>query len=238
VTPGLTVTAPAGTDLRLPVSEVFHSIQGEGTLIGRPSTFIRLTGCNYTCTWCDTPYTWKPGQIRPPQMTTVAELVAQVRYGAVVITGGEPLLHDLTALLQSLADRHVTIETNASKIADYPQVALWSLSPKLGSSGHHPDLAVIRHYLTAFPDRVQLKFVVGSDADVSEVQATLAALPESHEVPIVLQPVTEPAFDRAAYLDRFAEWALAIAAEPFWQDYRLQLLPQLHRLCWPDREGI
>ncbi|MBC7542393.1 MAG: 7-carboxy-7-deazaguanine synthase QueE [Candidatus Sericytochromatia bacterium] len=236
--PAATADPTAGTERRLPVSEVFHSIQGEGVLIGRPSTFIRLTGCNYTCTWCDTPYTWKPGQIRPPLMTSVADLAAQVQHGAVVITGGEPLLHDLAPLLAALPGKHVTIETNASKVAGYPEVDLWSLSPKLASSGHHPDLAVIRHYLSLAPQGVQLKFVIGADADLAEAQATLAALPESRLVPVILQPVTAPAFDRNTYMDYFAEWALAIAADPFWQDYRLQLLPQLHRLCWPDREGI
>lgn len=222
----------------LPVSEVFHSIQGEGTLTGAPSTFIRLTGCNYHCHWCDTPYTWKPGQIRPPDWRSVTELAADAPYRHVVITGGEPLLHDLSDLLRALTDHHVTIETNASRKADYPQVDLWSLSPKLGSSGHRPDPAVIRHYVEHFADRCQLKFVIGSDADLAEVRDLLHGMPETRQVPVVLQPVTPPQLDRSAYLDSFGEWALAIAADPFWRDYRLQLLPQLHRLCWPNKEGI
>lgn len=222
----------------LPVSEVFHSVQGEGTLIGAPSTFIRLTGCNYHCSWCDTPYTWKPGQIRPPDWRSVAELAANAPYRHVVITGGEPLLHDLGELLTALADHHVTIETNASRKASYPQVDLWSLSPKLGSSGHQPDPDVIRHYVEGFSDRCQLKFVIGCDDDLTEVKTLLASLPATRQVPVVLQPVTPPQLDRSEYLDSFGDWVLAIAADPFWRDYRLQLLPQLHRLCWPNKEGI
>jgi 7-carboxy-7-deazaguanine synthase len=238
------MTAPATAASRpprgYPVNEIFHSIQGEGTLIGRPSTFIRLTGCNYTCHWCDTPHTWKLGQIRKPDWHDAERLAAVVTFPAVVITGGEPLLHDLQPLLTALGDRHVTIETNASIAAAYPEVSLWSLSPKLGSSGHHPDAAVIGHYLTHFPGRVQLKFVIATDADLAEVKALLAALPASRNVPVILQPMTaqdEP-FDRERYLDRFAEWVLTVPDDPFWQDYPLQLLPQLHRLCWPHREGI
>ena len=74
------------------ISEIFHSIQGEGTLVGVPSVFVRTSGCNLRCTWCDTPYTsWQPeGEER-----SVSSIVDEVNgYGAshVVITGGEPMI--------------------------------------------------------------------------------------------------------------------------------------------------
>jgi 7-carboxy-7-deazaguanine synthase len=223
-----------------PVNEIFHSIQGEGTQVGRPSTFIRLTGCNYTCHWCDTPHTWKMGQIRKPEWQTAEHLLGQIKFRSVVITGGEPLLHDLQPLLTGLGDRHVTIETNGSIAADHEEVSLWSLSPKLASSGHHPDTAVIGHYLSRFPGRVQLKFVIGSEADLAEVKTTLAKVPDARKAAVILQPVTpqDEAFDRETYLDRYAGWVLSVPEDPFWQHYNLQLLPQLHRLCWPHRDGI
>jgi 7-carboxy-7-deazaguanine synthase len=234
-----TATAEPRAHRGYPVNEIFHSIQGEGTLIGRPSTFIRLTGCNYTCHWCDTPHTWKLGHIRKPDWHTPERLAEAVRFRSVVITGGEPLLHDLQPLLTALGERHVTIETNASIAASYGEVSLWSLSPKLGSSGHHPEPAVIRHYLEQFPDRVQLKFVIGSPADLEEVKATLRQVP-ARRTPVILQPVTaqDRDFDRGTYLDAYAEWALSVPEDPFWADFQLQLLPQLHRLAWPHRDGI
>src|ERR1700682_1426763 len=77
---------------RLKISEVFHSIKGEGTLVGVPSVFVRTSGCNLRCTWCDTPYTsWQPeGGER-----TVDQIVTEVKqYPArhVVVTGGEPMI--------------------------------------------------------------------------------------------------------------------------------------------------
>ena len=94
------------------ISEIFYSIQGEGILAGVPSVFIRTTGCNLRCTWCDTPYTsWKPEGY---QMMYGAMLTEVRRHwcGHVVITGGEPMiLPDLVELTEKIKeiDQHITI---------------------------------------------------------------------------------------------------------------------------------
>ena len=77
----------------LPVVELFHSIQGEGTRSGEPSTFIRLAGCNLRCVWCDTPYSWSAEGVRAAEQVAIDELASRVRERAVVLTGGEPMLH-------------------------------------------------------------------------------------------------------------------------------------------------
>ncbi|MDP6055020.1 MAG: 7-carboxy-7-deazaguanine synthase QueE, partial [Candidatus Latescibacteria bacterium] len=118
------------------ISEIFYSIQGEGALVGMPSVFIRTSGCNLRCRWCDTPYTsWSP---EGDEMTVENILGVVEDYAAthVVITGGEPMLMkempDLTRRLKDCG-YHITIETAATV---YQQVAcdLASLSPKLSNS--------------------------------------------------------------------------------------------------------
>jgi 7-carboxy-7-deazaguanine synthase len=101
---------------RLRVNEIFHSIQGESTWAGLPCVFIRLTGCNLRCVWCDTAYAFYEGRHR-----TIAAIVAQVRsYGCklVEVTGGEPLLQkDIHALFAALlaGDYTVMVETSGER---------------------------------------------------------------------------------------------------------------------------
>src|SRR3982750_3355990 len=99
------------------VSEIFYSIQGEGKLVGVPSVFVRASGCNLRCTWCDTPYaSWEPDGEDVP----VEEILGRVtafRARHVVVTGGEPMIMpDIVELCAALKarDLHVTIETAAT----------------------------------------------------------------------------------------------------------------------------
>ena len=114
------------------ISEIFYSIQGEGTLTGTPSVFVRTSGCNLRCNWCDTPYaSWNPeGEAR-----TVAQVVAEIeRHPArhVVLTGGEPMIAKevrvLAAAIKELG-RHLTIETAATVAPEGIACDLSSLSP-------------------------------------------------------------------------------------------------------------
>jgi 7-carboxy-7-deazaguanine synthase len=173
------------------VSEIFHSIQGEGRLIGTPSVFIRTSGCNLRCAWCDTPYTsWRP----EGTLWSIEKILARVDQHAtphVVITGGEPLLaediEELTAALKRKA-KHVTIET-AGTIFKPLAGDLISLSPKLANStpwrkagGKFAPMHERRRLnipvVQAFLDRYeyQLKFVVESEADFAEIAEVLDRL--------------------------------------------------------------
>src|SRR5437763_1599464 len=121
------------------LSELFYSVQGEGKLMGVPSVFVRASGCNLRCTWCDTPYaSWQP----EGEDVGIAQIAARVReYGArhVVITGGEPMIMpDIAALCAGLkqAGMHVTIET-AATVFEPIELDLASLSPKLSNSAPH-----------------------------------------------------------------------------------------------------
>ncbi len=121
-----------GPEDTLPLAEVFSTIQGEGRLTGRPSTFVRLSGCNLQCSWCDTPYTWRDDELAksPPQHVTKERLTSLVarnvpasghRTQNLVLTGGEPLLHRkkletwLPYLLEAIPDiGSVEFETNGT----------------------------------------------------------------------------------------------------------------------------
>ncbi len=202
------------------ISETFYSLQGEGELTGVPSVFIRTSGCNLRCNWCDTPYaSWNPeGTER-----SLDELVAEVsRHPArhVVLTGGEPMIakaiRELAAALRA-AGQHITIETAATVAPDGIACDLASLSPKLRNSLPDDRLPAAwreRHEATRWnPAAVrawvdgyayQFKFVVSSPADVEELEALLAALGRDiprHKVLLMPEAVSlESLRERSAWL--------------------------------------
>ena len=116
--PPLTAS-PEGARLRL--TEVFFSIQGESTFAGRPSAFVRLTGCDLRCSWCDSTYTFAGGT-----WWTVSEILKQIKdYGTdlVCVTGGEPLLQKaVLPLLETLLDSGLTVTLETGGHRDISQV--------------------------------------------------------------------------------------------------------------------
>ncbi len=176
------------------ISEIFYSVQGEGTLTGVPSVFIRTSGCNLRCTWCDTPYaSWSP---EGPEMTLESILGEVAKHPArhVVVTGGEPMIakgiRELITMLQAQR-KHVTIETAGTVSPGGLRVDLASLSPKLANSTPGEDKAgaawVQRHEQTRLQPAVlrewletaldyQLKFVISGEADLSEARAVVASI--------------------------------------------------------------
>lgn len=186
------------------IAEVFHSIQGEGLLAGTPSVFVRTSGCNLRCWFCDTPYSsWEPeGEKFSPEEILSQVLAIDCRH--VVITGGEPLLWpSLIGLVQGLrqAGRHVTLETAGT--LDVPELVcdLASISPKLSSSTPHTRedgrFALMHEQARWKPEIVtrlmqrqphQLKFVAHEPADIAEIDAMLSQLPKTDPDRILLMP--------------------------------------------------
>ncbi len=175
------------------ISEIFYSVQGEGSLVGVPSVFVRTSGCNLRCRWCDTPYaSWHPEGTE----MSVAELIAAVNQHPtrfVVVTGGEPMVaRDMPMLLAALreAGKHITIETAGTIAPGGVACDLASLSPKLAHSTPSETSAgkawvtkherlrlqpeVLRAWCSAY--EFQLKFVVASEQDVAEVRTVIASI--------------------------------------------------------------
>ena len=187
---------------RLRIAEVFTSVQGEGLWTGVPSTFVRVSGCNLRCRWCDTPYaSWIPeGPVRDVEDVAAEVLASRVEH--VVVTGGEPMLFpgvaDLVSMLH-LEGRTVTIET-AGTVWLGTECDLMSISPKLANStpegrwrATHERKRLELDVLDRLTQRFdhQLKFVVDPDsglADLAEVQSLLARLPGHRPDRVFLMP--------------------------------------------------
>jgi 7-carboxy-7-deazaguanine synthase len=185
------------------IAEIYRSVQGEGLLTGVSSVFVRTSGCNLRCWYCDTPFaSWRP----EGRDMAIDEIVAQVEEWDtqhVVITGGEPMLFaELVPLCAALRciNRHITIET-AGTLHLPVACDLMSISPKLASSApsadvyprwhrrhqrerHRPD--VVRQLVAE--QEYQVKFVVDTPADLADVTHYLSEIPEIARGRVLLMP--------------------------------------------------
>lgn len=201
------------------IAEIFESIQGEGPWAGTSSLFIRTSGCNLRCSFCDTPYTsWKP-EGTAWSLDELVHRVSQSQAPDAVLTGGEPMLiPDLVPLTQRCNElgKRITIETAGT--VDLPAVAdLMAISPKLSNSVPVGTTWAERHEKARFrPDVIEallsryhciLKFVIDQPDDVEEVQQWLAHFPSIDPDIVWLMPqarTREQLADRVEWLRRAA----------------------------------
>jgi 7-carboxy-7-deazaguanine synthase len=229
------------------VMEIYRSVQGEGTLMGVPTSFVRFFACNLRCSWCDTKYSWSvreggTWEMLAPQQ--VAERVQELGARHVVLTGGEPTLQkelpDLARLLKQRG-HHLTVETNTTIFPTQvvPLIDLWSLSPKLSSAGeNYLRYPVIERFLeTLRPDQQQWKFVIRDDNDEQLLRTLLCRYSAFTErrLPIILQPEGDTAApDYASALEQLTERV----RDPFWDSYYVRVLPQMHLIIWGRRRWV
>jgi 7-carboxy-7-deazaguanine synthase len=179
------------------IAEIFYSVQGEGSLTGLPSVFVRTSGCNLRCAWCDTPYaSWQP-EGDEMSLEAILDQVEQYPSRYVVVTGGEPMVaRAVRTFLAELRRRgkHVTLETAGTIPPEECVVDLVSLSPKLANSTPSEERAglawvqrheqtrlqpeVLRQWLNAALD-YQLKFVISTAADLEEARGIVASIGET-----------------------------------------------------------
>ncbi len=192
------------------LSEIFASVQGEGVSLGVPSVFVRFAECNLQCTWCDTKYTWdwerydRAAEVRDvPIADVLDEVVALAGPGTrnVVLTGGEPLLHQdaIAELATALRARgfRLEVETNGAiepTAAVRDAIDQWNVSPKLASSGNKASARLRAGPLTTFAGLANagFKFVACTPADVEEIRAIAATYAIAAERITIMPEGTTP----------------------------------------------
>lgn len=220
------------------IAEIFYSVQGEGSLIGVPSVFVRTSGCNLRCAWCDTPYTsWRP-EGDDWKLEQILGAVNEYPARHVVLTGGEPMIaRGVQELAREIRRgvRHLTIETAGTVFAPV-ECDLMSISPKLANStpegdwhDRHEQLRiqndVLRRLISEY--EYQLKFVISRPEDMPEVRQLVATLAADFTRVILMPEGTD-----AATLHERAIWLAEICKE---EGFRFS--PRLHVDLYGNRRG-
>jgi 7-carboxy-7-deazaguanine synthase len=237
---------PTHSQQGLPVTEIFYSIQGEGRWAGWPALFVRTAFCNLGCIWCDTRYTWDKDKLDTGQLLQASKITTRALYLLptdvhpqhvhVVITGGEPMLHQeqLPVVIESLRDAGFTyfeVETNGT-ISPTPELASliswWNCSPKLANNGltEHENFVPESISAIAATGRADFKFVVRSRSDVDEI-CTLY-------LPLVPR-------DRIMLMPEGASTSAQLAAMPtvleMCREFGFRFSPRYHILTWGNERG-
>jgi 7-carboxy-7-deazaguanine synthase len=221
--------------LNLYVYEIFASFQGEGIHTGLPTIFIRLTGCNLRCTWCDTPYALDISDGKSMTIEEILNIVGEFGIELICLTGGEPLVQEASFELAKVLiekDYEVDLETNGSlDISAFPDLGtgmMMSMDVKTPSSGEEGSfLASNLKYLR---DTDQIKFIVKDKRDLDFV---IGFIRKAHpDCNIIITPVNNEGGDRIAeYLLR------SISHNEIPGNVRLMV--QTHKFIWgPDRRGV
>lgn len=207
------------------VNEIFLSIQGESVYTGLPTVFVRFSGCNLRCSYCDTEYAYEDGVEIEPE--GIFQEIRKHFYKRVCITGGEPLLQrDLEKLLVLLKDYNVTIETNGSM-----DISLMKLGPKHSyvidmkspSSGVSEEMRLSNFEYLSMRD--EIKFVVGSKEDYEWSKTII----REHHIKGTI--TISPVFGKIQYSE-LIDWILRDRL-----DVRFQI--QLHKVIWGvDKRGV
>lgn len=213
--------------VRVRVSEIFYSLQGEAKTVGQPTTFIRLTGCPLRCHYCDTAYAFQGGELQT--LDDIVDKVKTFPTKLVTVTGGEPLAQpDCLPLLRLLIHEgyRVSLETSgALPIASVPDAVSIVLDLKTPGSGEvHRNLY---ENIAELRSKDQIKFVILDKADYDWARFKISEFDLTARVKEVL---FSPVYESLTPV-QLAEWILEDGLE-----VRLQV--QLHKLLWGDKPGV
>lgn len=231
-------------DKGIPVSEIFHSIQGEGIYAGIPSVFLRTYYCNLTCTFCDTKYTWvnqskaqEGNEFRTMGYDDIINKLESFRCKHLVITGGEPLLHqrqinELCYLLK-LLNYFIEIETNGTiepTQNTLDNIDCFNVSPKTSNSNVEVHARTNENALLKFIDsgKAYFKFVISSPKDIQEVLEIVQRVNISRKK-ILLMPEADNPFDLKAR----SEWLIEECKK-----LNVRYSPRLHIQLYGNKRGF
>ena len=212
------------------VSEIFYSIEGEGIEIGRPEVFVRLSGCNLRCVWCDTKYAWYNGK-----EMSVDEIIREIkRYPCknVSITGGEPLLQkdELLELIRKLKEMGYWVQINTNgTIFDkeiFELVDLITMDCKCPSSGMKSDLEVLKRTKKNFKDKVQFKFVISNEEDYKLAEKLVKNLLED-----ALSIVFQPEWESVDFARKIVELVKS-------DGLNVRVIIQQQKILWGSKRGV
>lgn len=214
--------------MKIKINEIFKSIQGEGIQTGLPTTFIRTTGCNLRCSWCDTKYAYDEGR-----KMTIEEIVDRCRKLAVkriCLTGGEPLIHGekSTELIKLLIKEgfEVLVETNgAIDVSNLPKKAIISLDIKCPSSGMSEKM--IYENLGFLKKKDQVKFVINDAKDYDFAKKIV----EKHKIEDKTNVIFQPVYGD----NNFTKFLIKKVLEDK-LDIRIGL--QIHKFIWGNEKGV
>jgi 7-carboxy-7-deazaguanine synthase len=232
---------------KLPVAEMFLSFQGEGRWAGHPALFIRLAYCNLGCSWCDTRFTWEEGKLEAGREMSCEEIIAashelikdrstSLSDIHVVLTGGEPLLHQeplcgLIDAMKSIGFQYFEIETNGAIVPLdelIQRINWWNCSPKLANSDLPYDnrMNAVAISKLANLKNIDFKFVVSDERDIAEIEQDFSQYLSPRQIMLMPEGTT------AHRIAKSSSW---VADQCIRHGFRLS--PRLHILLWGNERG-
>lgn len=212
------------------ISEIFYSIQGEGTNTGAPAIFIRLAGCHLRCVWCDSKFTWDMKSGEEMSTTAIIKQIKKYPCKHLVITGGEPLIQQsgIKELLLKLPKYYVEVETSGSLIPQINElINQYNCSPKLTNSKNRP--INYAGTLPAFPqEKTWFKFVIDNKKDLKEVKTMIKKCGLSNGK-IILMP---QGITREEIIEK-SPWIAEICKKENWH-----FSTRLHIEIWGNKRGV
>ncbi|RNF40838.1 7-carboxy-7-deazaguanine synthase QueE [Planococcus salinus] len=235
--------------MKIPVMEVFGpTIQGEGMVMGQKTMFVRTAGCDYSCSWCDSKFTWdgtgKSKAMKPAEIIEELERIGGHAFSHVTISGGNPALHKGIGELVELCHEQewkVGIETQASIWQDWlTEIDDITLSPKPPSSGMKTDFEKLDLFIRNLTGRnASLKVVIFDENDFAYAENLHLRYPD---VPFFLQvgnddSATSDNTRLVSNLLECYEWLVNLTVQSSIMN-NAKVLPQLHTLVWGNKRGV
>lgn len=240
--------------MKIPVMEIFGpTIQGEGMVIGQKTMFVRTAGCDYSCSWCDSKFTWDGSEKDQIQLMNADEIIkrldeeAKGRYNHVTISGGNPgLLKNLSELVHTLHNRgmRVALETQGSKWQDwFTEIDELTISPKPPSSCMQTDYEVLDSIINKLEaqqkGRFSLKVVIFNDEDFEYARNLYKKYPNADWYLQVgnddLTTLDNEVLIKHL-LQKYEELIDKVMDSP--ELNNVKVLPQLHTYLWGNKRGV